>query len=532
VLGPMRPLRVWLTLITIVILLLGILAGQSLMESAASATTTTVVSVPGGVSVLGVSANGQYVLYDVGCSAGECVHWLNTQSGTDLTIGLDENLRAHLSSDGQHVVWEEFWGGAFIGGDPLGLGLSQGAIYEWTSDGATSGAYTQVSPTATAYPDGGLMTEYAFPSISSDGSVIAYAYRLATQSTCCSSGTTIVNLTTASTIDIPESDTWFDPAVLSPDGSVVGRPSVDGSEIDEYSTSDGSLIRSLTSSTQVELYQLSSDGLYGVGVSVTQYGLAYFDFSNDAIQTIPNSDVGNGCDMSSSIVSVSGDGQTVAFGASSDGTAPNPAGPYNGYFTYDPTDGNEVQINSSSVGPSSDDGGVCPSLSLTLDGQNAFLVAYNPTSMSSQLSSRSRRSTQLGLFATTTSGSSQIRQVSLPVATGPVAFGISTASLPGATRGQLFGPVGLQAEGVGVSASGYTTTLKWAKGAVTRPARALPKGLKLSSAGVLSGTPSTKLAAGASSIAVKVTETVTTLNGKKRIKTKTTVAAIIPLTIT
>jgi len=118
------------------------------------------------------------------------------------------------------------------------------------------------------------------------------------------------------------------------------------------------------------------------------------------------------------------------------------------------------------------------------------------------------------------------------VATGPVAFGISTASLPGATRGQLFGPVGLQAEGVGVSASGYTTTLKWAKGAVTRPARALPKGLKLSSAGVLSGTPSTKLAAGASSIAVKVTETVTTLNGKKRIKTKTTVAAIIPLTIT
>lgn len=67
--------------------------------------------------------------------------------------------------------------------------------------------------------------------------------------------------------------------------------------------------------------------------------------------------------------------------------------------------------------------------------------------------------------------------------------------------------------------------MKWKK--VT-----LPKGRKLSSAGALSGTLSTKLAAGPSSIAVCATETVTTLNGTKRAKTKTTVQANIPLTIT
>jgi hypothetical protein len=67
--------------------------------------------------------------------------------------------------------------------------------------------------------------------------------------------------------------------------------------------------------------------------------------------------------------------------------------------------------------------------------------------------------------------------------------------------------------------------LKWKK-------LSLPKGLKLSKTGVLSGTPSTKLTAGPSSVKVKVTETVTTLNGKKKVKTKTTVQATIPLTIT
>ncbi len=104
-------------------------------------------------------------------------------------------------------------------------------------------------------------------------------------------------------------------------------------------------------------------------------------------------------------------------------------------------------------------------------------------------------------------------------------FTITTSSLPSATPGLAYGPVALQEAGAGTSVSPNVTTLKWKK--VT-----LPKGLRLNSAGVLSGTLNKKLAAGPSSATVQVTETVTTLNGKKKVKTKTTVQATIPLTIT
>ncbi len=104
-------------------------------------------------------------------------------------------------------------------------------------------------------------------------------------------------------------------------------------------------------------------------------------------------------------------------------------------------------------------------------------------------------------------------------------FSVSTTSLPAAARGVAYGPVTLTVANVDPSASPYVTTLKWKK-------VSLPKGLKLSSAGVLSGTPSTKLPAGPNSVTVQVTETVTTLNGKMKVKTKTPVQATIPLTIT
>jgi hypothetical protein len=104
-------------------------------------------------------------------------------------------------------------------------------------------------------------------------------------------------------------------------------------------------------------------------------------------------------------------------------------------------------------------------------------------------------------------------------------FSIATSSLTAATPGTAYGPVTLQAVNPDASTSPYMTTLKWKK--IT-----LPKGLKLSSTGVLFGTPNKKLAAGPSSATVQVTETATTLNGKKKVKTKTTVQATIPLTIT
>ena len=103
-------------------------------------------------------------------------------------------------------------------------------------------------------------------------------------------------------------------------------------------------------------------------------------------------------------------------------------------------------------------------------------------------------------------------------------FTITTASLSDATPGTRYGPVTLQAAGVGVSAPGYTTTLKWDK-------VSLPKGMQFSSKGVLSGTPSKTLAAGPRSVTVKATETVTTLKGTKKVETKTTALATIPLII-
>lgn len=103
-------------------------------------------------------------------------------------------------------------------------------------------------------------------------------------------------------------------------------------------------------------------------------------------------------------------------------------------------------------------------------------------------------------------------------------FGIATSSLPSASPGAPYAPVALQAANVGISTSPYTTVVKWKK-------VALPKGLHLSSAGVLSGTPSHKLGP-PSSVTVQVTEKVTTLSGKMRVRTETTAQATIPFTAT
>jgi len=123
---------------------------------------------------------------------------------------------------------------------------------------------------------------------------------------------------------------------------------------------------------------------------------------------------------------------------------------------------------------------------------------------------------------------SQVSEISI------VGFTITTSSLPSATRGVAYGPVTLGAANVGISNPPYSTTLKWQRVA------ALPRGLKLSKDGVLSGIPNARLTAGPSSVTVQATESMTTLYyGYKRggwglvnkVKTKTAVQATIPLTI-
>ena len=118
------------------------------------------------------------------------------------------------------------------------------------------------------------------------------------------------------------------------------------------------------------------------------------------------------------------------------------------------------------------------------------------------------------------SGGSTVSEIEI---SAPSMFQVTTSSLPPAVRGVPYGPVTLQASNLGTSTSPYTTTLKWKK--VT-----LPRGLRLSPAGVLSGTPSKK-GSGFTSVSVQVTETVTTLNGKRKVKTRATVQATIPLII-
>jgi len=104
-------------------------------------------------------------------------------------------------------------------------------------------------------------------------------------------------------------------------------------------------------------------------------------------------------------------------------------------------------------------------------------------------------------------------------------FCISTTGLRSATPGKAYGPVTLHAGNIGASTSPYTTKVRWT-------GIELPPGLKMSSAGVLSGTPSTNLIPGVLPVVAYATETVTTVSGKK-VKTKnTTTQATIPMTIT
>jgi hypothetical protein len=89
---------------------------------------------------------------------------------------------------------------------------------------------------------------------------------------------------------------------------------------------------------------------------------------------------------------------------------------------------------------------------------------------------------------------------------------IATSTLPGAVRGTSYDGTGLQ-----LQADGGTGPYKWKK------IGTLPKGLKLSSGGLLSGTPNAKLVAGPYSIGVEVTV--------KEGKTTITVARTLTLQI-
>jgi len=157
--------------------------------------------------------------------------------------------------------------------------------------------------------------------------------------------------------------------------------------------------------------------------------------------------------------------------------------------------------------------------------QTVFTIAPDGTGSTTGASctANSCTATTPGTYLVT--GSDGGATASASVTWTSVPFGIATTSLPGAASGVAYGPIPLQTAGEGTSTHPYSTSVKWKK-------IALPKGLKLTSAGVLSGKPSTKLAPGTYSVVVQVTETVITLDGGKKVKTPMMAEATIPLTIT
>jgi hypothetical protein len=254
------------------------------------------------------------------------------------------------------------------------------------------------------------MDEYAFPTVNYDGSVVVFSYRLGT-TPCCTSGNSIWSSSSNSTIDVAASGTWFYPAVLSADGSIFGR--VDGGDgINEYAVSDGSFVTSMTFGAQVSLWALSADGTAGVIFQVPAQSYAYFDITSGSEQLIPNTQ--NACSPSEGEISISSDGSTVAFGASSDGTVPDTSGLYNDYFLYDPTTQQVTNLTNGSAGASPGNGGICPSMALSSDGQDLIYTDYNPNgTVRSGVFTRSGRSdTKLG----TTTGATNIEQLTIAVA--------------------------------------------------------------------------------------------------------------------
>ena len=379
-------------------------AALSASGPASASTAATIISVPGVANVDGMSANGQYLIYQT----GSVVNWLDTATGADIALANVGN-GVQISGDGQHVVFEDDGNGG-SGPDPIGPGMYAGTVYEWTADGVGPGSYTQVSPLGVLYPTGGIMDEYAFPTTNDDGSVVVYSYRLATQTTCCTSGNSIWTSSTNSTINIATSGTWFYPSVLSADGSIFGRGNDVGNEIDEYSVSDGSLVRATTFTVPVRLWGLSADGSTGVASQGgTDVGYTYIDLTTGSEQFIPNTE--NSCGPAPDQIAISSDGSTVAFAASSDGTVPDTSGLYDDYFLYEPATQQVTDLTNGSAGASPANGGVCGSMALSSDGQDLVYADYSPTgTVSSRVSTPSGSSPTK---AATSTGATNIDQLTI-----------------------------------------------------------------------------------------------------------------------
>jgi 5-hydroxyisourate hydrolase-like protein (transthyretin family) len=335
----------------------------------AAASTSIVRTLPSASrpELVGASTNGRYFAYaDEGSpGTGELqLHWYDQETGADVVVGNVSNADiGRISADGRHIVFQSW------GNDPLGGGLVEGTVYEATIDENDAVSYTQVSPTAKSYPGGGLEAQYGHATASSDGSIVSYeennkANFVWSRSTGISTQLEALGGT---------------PAVLSPDGSTVAADA--GAGITEYSASDGSVIRAISTANAPNVYELSANGSYGVGISggtPEETGYAYVNFVTGRVQVIPNTFDGQCGGGYYSSIATSADGQVVAFGSLSSELVPDPSGGSLGYYSYEPT--TEQVVNQSGTFAGIPPSGDCPSVAITGDGQTMFFVSYSTPS--------------------------------------------------------------------------------------------------------------------------------------------------------
>ena len=142
---------------------------------------------------------------------------------------------------------------------------------------------------------------------------------------------------------------------------------------------------------------------------------------------------------------------------------PDTSGLYNDYFLYDPTTQQVTNLTNGSAGASPGNGGICPSMALSSDGQDLIYTDYNPngTVRSGAFTRSGRSDPELG----TASGATNIEQLTIaPASTvtfngngGTGFMANETANAPTALTANTYTDVGHGFSGWNTAADGSGT---------------------------------------------------------------------------
>ena len=325
------------------------LCGASLFRiPLAASTTATVLDLPAQIgTVIGVSDDQTWIGYTD--NSGR-LHRFNRVTGEDNSIASVANGMPSMTADGQTLLFSAWQ-------DPT---LSNYGVYQWHA-GQTpeaSGDYVRVSP------DDDSLANY--PSMSADGSIVAWSGY---------PGTYVRDLTTGTTRTLDAFRYSF--TAVSPDGTlatVSGYQDDGASQVAQFDSHTGSRTRRITG-RQFQITSLSADGRYGAGVAygyVADSGITLIDFATQEVRVIPHTYDGQ-CTGNPSLpfVSLAADGQTMAFASPSSGGQPSGTPDGRGYFVYDAASQNVTDVSGTYASTS----GNCPSVFLTANGSDVYFTS-------------------------------------------------------------------------------------------------------------------------------------------------------------